>query len=80
MLDNIPTPSINKMIWWHQKFMGKVYLKEDGNLNPLLIMETGAPARYGLHSLEEIVRTSVPTALMGWQGVGATGRGIKSKI
>ena len=41
MLDNIPTPSINKMIWWHQKFMGKVYLKEDGNLNPLLIMETG---------------------------------------
>ena len=46
----------------------------------LATLVAGSPARYGLHSLEEIVRTSVPTALMGWQGVGRTGKGIKSKI
>ena len=80
-LGNIPTPTINKMIFWHQEFMGKEYLREDGTLNPLLIMETGHPSRYGLHTVADIVAKSLPSAMMGWTGVAdGSGKGIPSKI
>mmetsp|Transcript_16200 Transcript_16200/g.32315 ORF Transcript_16200/g.32315 Transcript_16200/m.32315 type:complete len:433 (+) Transcript_16200:184-1482(+) len=80
-LGNIPTPTINKMIFWHQEFMGKEYLREDGTLNPLLIMETGHPSRYGLHTVADIVAKSLPSAMMGWTGVAdGSGKGIPSKL
>lgn len=60
MLGNIPTPTINKMIYWHQEHMGKEFLSQDGTLNPLLLPETGAPVRYGLHTLDEVVKNCIP--------------------
>jgi len=67
MLGDIPTPTINEMIYWHQQQMGKEYLNPDGNLNPLLTMETGAPSRYGLHALEDVVETSIPHSMMNYR-------------
>lgn len=34
------TPSIDVMIYWHQKFMGKQFLLSDGTFNKDLIHET----------------------------------------
>lgn len=39
MLD-VPTPTMDKMIRWHQQFMGKTYLTSDGILNPDLVKKT----------------------------------------
>jgi len=63
MLGDIPTPTINEMIYWHQEHMGKEFLCADGKLNPLLLGETGSPARYGLHTLDDVVQTSIPKNL-----------------
>jgi opine dehydrogenase len=61
---NLPTPTINQMIKWHQTLMGKEYLLANGQLNPLLMMETGAPGRYGHHDLQSIVRTAMPSNMI----------------
>ncbi|ESS33856.1 NAD/NADP octopine/nopaline dehydrogenase, alpha-helical domain-containing protein [Toxoplasma gondii VEG] len=55
---DVPTPSIDFMIEWHQKLMGKEFLK-DGKLNPEMIHETSAPRAYGLKTPEEIVAPSL---------------------
>lgn len=51
----VDVPKINFLIKWHQQFMGKEYLTEDNKLNPKLIHETGAPARYGFTNLDDLV-------------------------
>ena len=55
----IEVPLVNKFIIWHQNWMGKEYLK-DGKLNPDLLGETGAPIRYGIKSLDSLVRDYIP--------------------
>ena len=50
----VKTPWINKMIEWHQQFMSKQYLR-DGELIPEIIGETGAPRRYGIKNIEELL-------------------------
>jgi hypothetical protein len=66
MLNNLPTPTINKMIFWHQEFMGKEFLRKNGTLNPLAMMETGCPGRYGLHRIEDVVAGSIPTQMLNY--------------
>ena len=54
------------MIRWHQQFMGKQFLREDGQLNPALLGETGAPNRYGIHNAVDLVRTSLPREMVDY--------------
>ncbi len=64
---NFPTPAIDFMIRWHQQFMGKEYLLADNQLNPQLLQETGAPNKYGIHRVEELVETCLPRELLGYK-------------
>mmetsp|Transcript_19229 Transcript_19229/g.38429 ORF Transcript_19229/g.38429 Transcript_19229/m.38429 type:complete len:180 (+) Transcript_19229:3-542(+) len=66
MLGNFPTPRIDFMIRWHQQFMDKNYLMEDGQLNPALLGETGAPNRYGVHNALDLVKTSLPREMLDY--------------
>lgn len=50
----IEVPSMNKFIEWYQQWMGLQYLK-DGKLNPALLDQTGAPQRYGITSLDQVI-------------------------
>ena len=50
----VKTPWINKMIEWHQQFMNKKYLV-DGELVPEILNETGAPRRYGINNIEQLL-------------------------
>ena len=72
MLDLV-TPSIDFFIDWHQQFMGREYILGSGTvehriggagcrLNPALFHETGAPQRYNMRTIEEVVATSLPRA------------------
>jgi opine dehydrogenase len=56
---HVDVPLMNKFIIWHQGFMKKDYLK-DGHLNDELIMETGAPKRYGFTDLDALVQDYLP--------------------
>ncbi|KAM3577292.1 hypothetical protein VYU27_000724 [Nannochloropsis oceanica] len=67
LLGNFPTPAIDFMIRWHQKFMGKEYLLADNQLNPRLLNETGAPNKYGIHCVEELVETCLPRELLHYR-------------
>ncbi|CAM9481053.1 unnamed protein product [Heterosigma akashiwo] len=67
MLGNFPTPTLDHFIRWHQQFMGKEYLGADGQLNPLLIMETGSPYKYGIHTLEDLVSTCLPQTMAAYR-------------
>lgn len=67
MLGNIPTPRIDFMIRWHQQFMGVEFLNSDGQLNARELWRTGAPNKYGIHSLEELVSTSLPKELHNYR-------------
>eukprot|EP00357_Protocruzia_adherens_P017510 CAMPEP_0115006692 /NCGR_PEP_ID=MMETSP0216-20121206/20666_1 /TAXON_ID=223996 /ORGANISM="Protocruzia adherens, Strain Boccale" /LENGTH=431 /DNA_ID=CAMNT_0002373353 /DNA_START=13 /DNA_END=1308 /DNA_ORIENTATION=+ len=64
MLD-LQVPNVNKQIEWHQKFMGVQFLK-DGKLNMEVMNTTGTPIRYGMNTIEEVIKTSIdneaPTA------------------
>ena len=72
MLDLV-TPSIDFFIDWHQQFMGREYILGSGTvehriggagcrLNPALFHETGAPQRYNMRTIEEVVAISLPRA------------------
>jgi len=50
----VPTPGIDKMVEWHQNFMGKKFINE-GVLNRNLLKETGAPSKYGLDTIEKVL-------------------------
>ena len=63
----LPTPSIDFYITWHQEFMGKEFVHgatahDVGacRLNPALFAETGAPQRYNMHCIEDVVASSLP--------------------
>ncbi|KAL8425598.1 hypothetical protein Efla_004433 [Eimeria flavescens] len=55
---NVPTPTIDLMIQWHQKFMGIEFLK-DGKLNPETLHLTTAPERYGIKTVEQLASTTL---------------------
>ncbi len=40
--------------------MPEKYLLDDGSLNPQYIPETGAPIRYGIKTVEDMVALSLP--------------------
>ena len=65
-LVGVPTPTIDMMIEWHQKFMNIEFLK-DGKLNPKTIHLTTAPARYGIQTADQLVAT----ALRGCSNTGS---------
>lgn len=54
----VKTPWINLMMEWHQAFMKNKKFIIDGKLNMDLINETGAPARYGIRNIEELLSIS----------------------
>jgi len=58
-LAGVATPVMDKFIVWHQDLMGKQYLI-NGQINPALLAETGAPSRYGIDTLEKLVENSLP--------------------
>ncbi|CAM9320232.1 unnamed protein product, partial [Chrysoparadoxa australica] len=60
ILGNFPTPAINSMIRWHQQYMGIEFLSHDDQLNPLAIPITGSPYKYGIHTIQDLVLTSLP--------------------
>jgi hypothetical protein len=57
----VPMPNTERMIKWHQKFMGVNFLDEDGKLQNTHL--TGAPAKYGFFTKEDLVATSLPKPL-----------------
>lgn len=67
MLGNLPTPTIDFLIRWHQQFMGVDFLASDGQLNPIHLCETGTPYKYGIHTLEDLVETCVPRSLLNYK-------------
>jgi len=67
MLGNFPTPTIDFLIRWHQQFMGKEFLSADGQLNPMLLSETGCPYKYGIHSIEDLVGTCLHKDLANYK-------------
>eukprot|EP00744_Colponema_vietnamica_P004143 GILI01006227.1.p1 GENE.GILI01006227.1~~GILI01006227.1.p1 ORF type:complete len:432 (-),score=117.45 GILI01006227.1:54-1286(-) len=58
----LPTPNIDRLTRWHQQFMGKEYIDANGRLNRSLIPETGAPSKYGVRTLDDLVSTNLPSA------------------
>lgn len=54
----VPTPTIDMMIEWHQKFMKIEFLK-DGRLNPETIHLTTSPQRYGINTIEQLAATTL---------------------
>lgn len=53
----LETPGFDKMIGWHQKFMNKQFII-NGKLNPKELGNTGAPSRYGIRTVEELLGIS----------------------
>eukprot|EP00922_Rhytidocystis_sp_ex-Travisia-forbesii_P070138 GHVS01104834.1.p1 GENE.GHVS01104834.1~~GHVS01104834.1.p1 ORF type:complete len:261 (-),score=24.92 GHVS01104834.1:422-1204(-) len=54
-----PTPFMDFLIEWHQQFMGKDFLV-NGKLNKQMLPLTAAPEAYGISTLDELVRSSLP--------------------
>ena len=50
-------PHTERIIKWHQQFMGVKFLDYDGNLTNVHL--TGAPAKYGYSTKEDLVATSL---------------------
>jgi len=50
----VDVPFITKCIEWHQKLMGKEFVK-NGRLNKALLHETGAPTRYGFITIDQLI-------------------------
>lgn len=67
LLGNFPTPRIDFMIRWHQQFMDVKFLCDDNQLNPQEIWRTGAPDKYGIHNIAELVETSMTPELYGYR-------------
>ena len=67
MLGNLPTPRIDFMIRWHQRHMGVEFLTPDGQLNARELWRTGAPNKYGIHSLDDLVATSLPKEMRNYR-------------
>eukprot|EP00501_MAST-03F_sp_TOSAG23-6_P001708 GSMAST32.ASY1.ANO1.1781.1 assembled CDS len=57
---NVPTPSIDFYICWYQQFMHKEFVGGGCTLNTAILSETGAPERYNMTTIEEVVRMSLP--------------------
>lgn len=57
----VETPNITRNIIFHQKYMPVKYVNEEnGKFNQeVLIRMTGAPAAYGIHTVEQLVKTSL---------------------
>ncbi|RHZ18372.1 hypothetical protein DYB31_004662 [Aphanomyces astaci] len=67
MLGNFPTPRIDFMIRWHQQFMQVQFLNGDNQLNPRELWRTGAPNKYGIHDIADLVETSLPREMHGYR-------------
>ena len=57
----VPMPNCEKVIQFHQKFMGGIkFLDKENNLVMDNIQKTGAPSKYGYTSTLDFVATSLP--------------------
>ena len=54
----VPMPNTERMIKWHQKFMGITFINSDDQLINAHL--SGAPAKYGYCTKEDLVATSLP--------------------
>lgn len=61
-LAGVETPHIDKQIRFHQKFMGLSYIDESGNFIAESLKDSGAPQRFGIASLDDLVKSSLPSA------------------
>lgn len=43
------------------------YLLPDNQLNPQLLCETGAPNKYGIHRVQDLVETCLPREMIQYQ-------------
>ena len=59
---NVVTVGIDKMIDWHQQFMGKQFIV-NGKLNRQLIQETGAPSKYGMDTIDKVINEQSDSSL-----------------
>jgi hypothetical protein len=60
-LADLPTPTIDRVISWAQKQLGKEYLVE-GKLKGRDLVATRAPQRFGFRSLDELVMSETRDA------------------
>jgi hypothetical protein len=60
LLVGVPTPNIDKQIQFHQKFMPVKYLDKANKLIKESLKDTGAPLRYKVDTVDELVKTSLP--------------------
>lgn len=54
---HLKSPATDFLIEWHQKFMGKKYI-ENGKLIKDALKDTGAPSRYGIKNIDQLVKVS----------------------
>ena len=54
----VPMPNTERIIRWHQKFMGVRFLSSDNSLINMHL--TGAPGKYGYTTKDDLVATSLP--------------------
>jgi opine dehydrogenase len=50
---DLPTPTIDRILLWAQRQMGREYLV-DGRLSGADVRHSGAPQRFGISSLEQL--------------------------
>ena len=55
LIVGIETPSMNKVLLWHQKMLGKEYIKQDGSLG-CDVDETAVPQNFGITTKQDIYR------------------------
>lgn len=60
-LVGVATPTTDKMIAFHQKFMPVKYMDEETNqfVNSAALQASGAPSVYGIQRVEDLVSTSL---------------------
>lgn len=61
ILVGVKTPTVDKMIKFHQKFMPVKYIDEETGefIESKALYESGAPRVYGINSIEDLVKTSL---------------------
>jgi hypothetical protein len=59
-LAGVETPHIDKQIQFHQKFMGLRYLDENNKFIHESLRDSGAPQRFGISTLQDLVKSSQP--------------------
>ena len=59
----VKTPNVVRNIIFHQRFMPVKYVDEKTGelIQDVLLKESGAPSAYGIKTIHDLVKTSIPT-------------------